>query len=157
MNKRYTVIAMTFFLIITISSCKENKSHQAETLSGEDLAKGIQSIVLDTASSKNELPRITVTRFFSNEECILQDELDIEQFYNWLNSLELELHIYEQGQSPGDGNGGTGYEFSAGCDKDFLFVYRPGVILYSGDWYQVHNQDYPFWREFDPSCEGEID
>lgn len=88
---------------------------------------------------------IKVTRFNcgGHDSWNLNKE-DIPQFREWVLSLQLEYQNFEEGESPGDYNGGDGYDFQITGDTPLNFTYvdigddNP-YILFEGEWYIVTN------------------
>ena len=73
---------------------------------------------------------------------------EIDELRNWVNGLEYALFEYEEGKSPGDGEGGEVYRFTydEGSDLEFSYVINGPdkcYLLIEDCWYVVKNPSRP--------------
>ena len=73
---------------------------------------------------------------------------DVESLRDWAAKLEYELFEFEEGQSPGDSDGGEVYDFalSEGGYSGFSYVINGSedcCLLIEGYWFSVKNPSNP--------------
>jgi hypothetical protein len=164
MGKKTVLILVMAFVLTALPSCGEALSSPGEApepdpqpFSGAELAEEIQSVVYEIASRENAPPSITIDAMVRPERTAtsIEGEAELERFFEWLGGLELELLTFEPGEeTPGHANGGVCYWFTAGNENADLLSYRLHCIFYSGNWYRMTNEPYPYWRAFDPWYRG---
>lgn len=94
--------------------------------------------------------KVDVLHYVSGQEekWTIDDKADINHLLEWFSNLSLELKQFNEGNSPGDSDGGEVYMFASENDE-FSYV-RNGpndcYILYNAQWYQVEIPTDPFDR-----------
>ena len=69
---------------------------------------------------------------------------EVDELRDWFNGLEYTLFEYEEGESPGDGEGGEFYSFTFAEEDNSGFSYvingpEDCYLLMEGCWYLVKN------------------
>ncbi len=90
----------------------------------------------------DEVKEVTVTHFIGGKESEYIVEGDeLEDLKQWILSLSLVNRTYEEGSTPGDGNGGEIYRFSMGDSyAEFAYVIngkKDCHMLIGDEWYSV--------------------
>lgn len=70
----------------------------------------------------------------------------IGDFKSWAMALSLEHKTFEEGNSPGDRDGGGVYNFSINNEKTTFSYVMPGedrYIVFRDEWYEVSNPSDP--------------
>lgn len=97
----------------------------------------------------NNIEQVTVSHYLSGEETewtIKGDEL--EEWESWLESLSVRQMNFEEGNTPGDVDGGEVYSFVINNDKSSVSYIINGrddcYLLFESKWYAVSNPTNPF-------------
>lgn len=67
-------------------------------------------------------------------------QTEIEELSTWVSQLSLTHRMFEEGNSPGDLNGGTGYIFNYNEDEASFTWVDTGAekyIYYEDEWYEI--------------------
>lgn len=98
---------------------------------------------------EKDIPKIKIVHYTggSTVEWTVENE-QADLLRNWASELECELLAFEEGQSPGDSDGGEVYTFSPAEDghPDFSYVINGTDNCYlsaDGNWYSVSNPSNP--------------
>ena len=97
----------------------------------------------------DSITTVDITHYISGESTQWTAEgQDVEALRDWASKLEYELLEFEEGQSPGDSDGGEVYDFalSEGGYSDFSYVINGSedcYLLIEGYWFSVKNPSNP--------------
>lgn len=127
--KKIFALFLSIFCILTIFTACKNSGEQPKI-------------------AFSETTKIDVLHYVGGQEekWTIDDKADIDNLVEWLSNLMLELKQFDEGNSPGDGNGGEVYMFTLDSDE-FSYIINGSndcYILYKTDWYQVENPTDPF-------------
>lgn len=133
------LIVLLFALISTVS------------LAGCNQAPGSDRLI--SVYIGDEVTKVDITHYISGRstEWAAEGE-DVDDLRDWVSKLEYELFAFEEGQSPGDGDGGEVYDFTLteGDCPGFSYVINGPedcYLLIEGNWYSVSNPSDPPVRE----------
>jgi len=97
----------------------------------------------------NNIEQITVRHYLSGEETewtVKGDEL--EEWKSWIERLSVRKMNFEEGNTPGDADGGEVYTFAINNDKSSVSYIKNGrddcYLLFESKWYAVSNPSDPF-------------
>ena len=128
--KKFLLIFATIILILLSACANQSNDFSIETI-------------------PNNIEQVMVSHYLSGEETewtIKGD--DLAKWKSWLEGLSARQKNFEEGNMPGDSNGGEVYSFSInngevsvsyiinGCDDYYL--------LFDNKWYAVSNPTNPF-------------
>lgn len=108
-----------------------------------------QSIKFSIEMLPSNIEQVVVSHYLSGEETewtIKGDEL--EEWESWLKGLSVRLMNFEEGNTPGDVDGGEVYSFVINNEKSSVSYVINGrddcYLLFEGKWYDVSNPTNPF-------------
>ncbi len=126
-----SLLIFTAVVLLLLSAC----ANQSNKLSIEMLPSNIEQVI--------------VSHYLSGEETewtIKGDEL--EEWESWLKGLSVRLMNFEEGNTPGDVDGGEVYSFVINNDKSSVSYVINGrddcYLLFESKWYDVYNPINPF-------------
>ncbi len=126
-----SLLIFTAIVLLLLSAC----ANQSNKLSIEMLPSNIEQVI--------------VSHYLSGEETewtIKGDEL--EEWESWLKGLSVRLMNFEEGNTPGDVDGGEVYSFVINNDKSSVSYVINGrddcYLLFESKWYDVSNPINPF-------------
>ena len=102
-----------------------------------------------TAYIDDSITTVDITHYISGKSTQwMAEEQDVEALRDWASKLEYELLEFEEGQSPGDSDGGEVYDFalSEGGYSGFSYVINGSedcCLLIEGYWFSVKNPSNP--------------
>jgi hypothetical protein len=78
------------------------------------------------------------------------DKTSIASIGDWVGGLSVKREYFADGQTPGDSDGGEGYNFDADDGAGFVGLFAYGIygsdrcyIIFNDAWYKVNNPSYP--------------
>lgn len=98
----------------------------------------------------NNIEQITVNHYLSGEESewIIKDDDEIEQWGKWLDNLSAQKKNFDEGDTPGDVDGGEVYSFVINNEESSISYIINGrddcYLLFENEWYVVSNPNNPF-------------
>ena len=93
----------------------------------------------------DDITKVNVEHYVSGEITQWMAEgAKVDELRNWFNGLEYTLFEYEEGESPGDGEGGEFYSFTFAEEDHSGFSYvingpEDCYLLMDGCWYLAKN------------------
>jgi len=131
-----------------------------EELLADNLLNGINNII--EKELWIDVNAVDVLHILSGQptEQTITDTQEVDDLSNWFISLSLTKKQFEDGNSPGDGDGGEVYIFTLLNGNNLTFVYgKYGpddcYIFYFDEWYQVNNPSDPIIADIPPVIESE--
>ncbi len=97
----------------------------------------------------DDISKVNIEHYVSGEITKwIAEGAEVDELRNWFNGLEYTLFKYEEGESPGDGEGGEFYSFTFAEEDNSQFSYvingpEDCYLLMEGHWYLVKNPSEP--------------
>ncbi|MNW58308.1 hypothetical protein D3C74_361640 [compost metagenome] len=97
----------------------------------------------------NNIEQVTVNHYLSGEETewTIKDN-DLAKWKSWLEGLSAHQKNFEEGNTPGDSDGGEVYSFSINDGEVSVSYIINGsddcYVLFESEWYAVSNPTNPF-------------
>lgn len=130
-SSRWITLFISIMFIFTLAGC----NNQEDT-----------SIVSELIPSDG-IKQVDINYVYAAEIAEWKLEQDkIEDFESWVMNLSLEHKTFEEGNSPGDSDGGAVYNFSINNGKTMFSYVMTGedrYIVFHDEWYEVSNPSDP--------------
>ena len=132
---RFIFLGLAILLYVTVTACSGETvpDESASSIVDELLPDNITSVELSIAYN-TELKTQTLT------------QTEIEELSAWVSQLSLTHRSFQEGKTPGDGEGGLAYWFNFNDDAmyfSWVDIGRAQYIIYSGEWYEINNTSEP--------------
>ncbi|SDF40064.1 hypothetical protein SAMN04488542_11054 [Fontibacillus panacisegetis] len=97
----------------------------------------------------DSIEQVTVSHYLSGEETEWALEADgLEKWKSWLEGLSARQKIFEEGNTPGDSDGGEVYSFTINNGEASISYVINGsdecYVLCESEWHAVSNPTNPF-------------
>ncbi len=133
------MIAVCLALVLTLSFVGCGKQADVTTTGQEVNVPGEGGNLIGEDVTKIEIDYSIGSHY---EHWTVEGE-ELNRIRDWANGLRYEVHVYEEGRSPGDYFGGYSYRFyfPEGQGQDFAIV--NGYLVIGETWYVVNNPSEP--------------
>ena len=133
MIKKHRALIFALVFIFCLGGCKQKP----------DPDRPANAYIGDSVTS------VDVAHYLSGQtvKWVVEGE-EVDSLRDWVSKLEYELYEFEEGQSPGDGDGGEFYDFILTEEGNPGFCYvingrEDCYLLIEGYWFSVKNPSNP--------------
>lgn len=132
---RFVFLVLAILLCVTVTACSIN------TAPDESMSSIVDELIPDNITNVE----LSIAQYGVVESQMLT-QTEIEELSAWVSQLSLTHRSFQEGETPGDGEGGRAYCFSFNDDAmsfSWIDIGKEQYILYEDEWYEINNTSEP--------------